>query len=63
MNIMELTIKEWIVLGVLFLVAMAIPTLFVYTILYFIPNKIVASFIISFGTLLLVAYLSMKQGF
>jgi hypothetical protein len=60
---MELTIKEWIVLGVLFLVAMAIPTLFVYTILYFIPNKIVASFIISFGTLLLVAYLSMKQGF
>ena len=60
---MYLTIKEWIVLGVLFLVTMAIPTLFVYAILYFIPNKIVASIIISFGTLLLVAYLSIGKGF
>jgi uncharacterized membrane protein len=60
---MDLTIKDWIVLGILFLVAMAIPTLFVYTILYFIPNKILASIIISFGTLLFASFLSLRRGF
>jgi ABC-type multidrug transport system permease subunit len=60
---MDLTIKDWIVLGILFLVVMAIPTLFVYTILYFIPNKILASIIISFGTLLFASFLSLKRGF
>jgi hypothetical protein len=60
---MDLTIKDWIVLGILFLVVMAIPTLFVYTILYFIPNKILASIIISFGTLLFASFLSLRRGF